>query len=84
MKLSRSQIEVLTLMNEGWALCASGGFYATAWLQKDGCGCGGSTKTVNVATKQALSNRSLINRKYGFPTTTYYLSQKGIEVLRKV
>ncbi len=84
MKLSRSQIEVLTLMNEGWALCASGGFYATAWLQKNGCGHGGPTKKVNVATKQALSNRNLINRKYGFPTTSYYLSQKGIEILGEV
>jgi len=84
MKLTKSQIEVLTLMNEGWALCASGDLDASAWLQKDGCGCGGPTKRVNVATKRALFIRGLINRKYGFPTTTYYLSQKGIEVLREV
>lgn len=84
MKLSKAQIEVLTLMNDDWTLCASGGFNARAWLQKGGCGCGGPTKTISVATKQALFDRELIDRKYAFPTTTYYLSQKGIEFLREM
>ena len=84
MKLSKSQIEVLTLMNDDWALCATGGLDARAWLQKGGCGCGGPTKRVNVATKQALFNRELICRKAGFSTITYYLSQKGIEYLREM
>lgn len=82
MKLSKAQIEVLTLMNDDWALCAIGGFAASAWLQKGGCGHGGPTKMVSVATKQALFDRKLICCKYAFPTTTYYLSQKGIEFLR--
>lgn len=84
MKLSKAQIEVLTLMNDDWSLCASGGLDARAWLQKGGCGHGGPTKKVSVTTKQALFDRELICRKYSFPTTTYYLSQKGIELLREM
>jgi len=53
MKLSKTQLEVLRLMNEGWELGRNndGGWGGRQWwMQKGGLGYGGDDKTINSAT----------------------------------
>ena len=61
MKLSKTQLEVLTLMNAGWELAAKGGgFNPGAWIQEGGAGRGGKSKRISLATVHALWKRKLI------------------------
>ena len=81
MKLSKIQIEILKLMSEGWELCSSTTFdlSSSTWLQKGGCGKGGQTKCISIATKHALFKKGLIGyKKYEFPTTRWFLTKKGV------
>lgn len=74
-KLSKTQQEVVDLMRSGWELGNSGGFYSRTWLQKGGCGRGGDTKTVSVATLFALRKVNAIKVKNSqWALTTYQLT----------
>ena len=84
-KINAKQLEVLTLMNNGWELgYASGRDYSHHWLQKGGCGHGGESKNVNSNTAHALYNRKLITQHYSFPTSTYTLTEEAKEILEAI
>lgn len=72
------QDEVLSKMDEGWALCrSSGGFLTTrTWLQQNGCGRGGATLDVHGNTFHSLYRKQLITRvQDGYPTSCWGLNQ---------
>lgn len=75
--LSPTMKAVVQLMREGWPLCYAGSLNSTAWLQKEGCGCGGATRRVSLTTFHALYDRGLLKRtdrqKYG--THSYVLKE---------
>lgn len=74
-KLSAQQEEALKLMREGWQLGVDTTFSGGAWLQKGGCGYGGESKNISLATVHALSKKGLIDvDKDGFPLRTYKLT----------
>lgn len=82
MKLSKTQIKVLSLMRDGWEMGASDGLYFTIWLQKNGVGRGGPTEKVNGRTFISLEERKLIKTsKNGYPTKKYVIADAGIEAL---
>lgn len=78
MKLSKNQQEVIDYMKQGWELAVSRGWFSRAWIQKEGIGRGGKTKTVNRATVWALKNKGVIEaipqtKSDGLDTTRYKL-----------
>ena len=77
-KLSPTQIEVLTLMNQGWELGRSEGFFESTWLQKDGLGKGGPTKRISIATLYSLVKKGyILHTKTIYPNNYYVLTTKG-------
>lgn len=77
MKLSKTQAEVVELMKQGWALCSSATFDGGSWIQKNGCGKGGETKTVSANTVCALYKKGVIELKIdGFPTRCHKLTKE--------
>ncbi|KKL04120.1 hypothetical protein LCGC14_2619280 [marine sediment metagenome] len=74
-RLSKTQMEVVNLMREGWELgvgCAFGDY--RSWLQKGGIGKGGPTKHISGATTHALwKKKVIIISKDEFPTRIYKL-----------
>ena len=87
LRLSKTQIEVVNLMREGWELGASSGFDYYAWLQKDGIGKGGPTKRVSGATVHALWKKKFIfvlkTHYSGFTNPTIYGLVSELDLLRK-
>ena len=73
MKLSKSQIKVINLMNDSWQLVSTMGLYNQVfWLQKGGCGRGGESINVNANTVRSLIKAGIITmntREY--PLQTY-------------
>ena len=77
-ELSPTQIEVISLMNQGWELGRSEGFFPGAWLQKDGLGKGGTSKSISIATLHSLQVKGYIkNVKHDYPNNHYDLTDKG-------
>ena len=82
MKLPEKQMEVLSLMNQGWELGQS--FDGRAWLQRDGLGRGGDTKDVHGNTFSSLYNKELVKiEKQGFPTSRYTLTNLAKQILEQ-
>jgi hypothetical protein len=82
MKLSKTQSEVIKLMQEGWELgrFRSGSSY---WVQKDGLGNDGKTRSVSQKTVLSLLNGhiiiSMIPRELGMVKFT--LTEFGKNIL---
>ena len=74
MKLSKTQQEIVALMEQGWELCRSTSMDGRTWIQENGCGRGGKTKEIRINTVYALhkANR-IVCVKGGFPTSHYRL-----------
>lgn len=73
-KLSKAQQTVIDLMNEGWEMGVSKGYYSRIWLQKNGVGKGGESKNVHLNTFCALRDIGLIEiNREGYPTDVYGL-----------
>ena len=76
-KLSKSQIEVLEFMRNGWQLGSRiqlKEFHKRFWLQKGGCGKGGESKKVSSKTAYFLIENNLIevdDSGYGGQNSTY-------------
>jgi hypothetical protein len=83
MKLSKTQLEVLRLMNEGWELGRTSSSFSGErqwWMQKGELGCGGETKSLNARTCWKLYDLGLIekpNPNLEFPTEHWRLTDKG-------
>jgi hypothetical protein len=75
-KPTKVQQAVLDKMAQGWQLGKSNSdIDGRAWLQRDGCGYGGPTMKVNLATFNALRNAGLIVKDiFKYPTQTYRLN----------
>lgn len=82
MKLTSKQQEVLDMMASGWELGSSTTTDGHAWIQQGGIGKGGKSKNVHTGTVQALYDRKLITQKYGFPASTYTLTDLGRSMTR--
>ena len=85
MKVSKTQLEVLCLMADGWELgqTASGG-NSSYWIQKGGLGRGGKVKKIGHGTGYALYKKGLIetaSSKFRYPTSHYCLTEKGRNVV---
>lgn len=87
MKLSKTQLEVIRLMKEGWELgrnVTNGRDVGHQWwMQKGGLGYGGEDKTVNSATAWKLYHLGLIckpNPNLEFPTEHWALTEEGKNV----
>ena len=86
MKLSKKLIEILELMNNGWEL-GRDHHMCRWWLQKGGLGYGGDAIRLHGRTKvRMLLSEGLIedDGKHHFPTTPYYLTDKGEEYLKEL
>jgi hypothetical protein len=59
-KLSDKQKEVIRLMREGWGTAITYGMYAGAWMQKNGIGKGGESKSLRPDTVHRLIDLKLI------------------------
>lgn len=77
MKLTKAQQEVINLMGQAWELGTSSGITSRCWLQKNGLGRGGDTKTISYVTKNKLESMGLIVGTYKFPITKYELTELG-------
>jgi len=77
MKLSKSQLEVLKLMNEEWELLKDRDANGHVYLSKRGKDF--EIKRVNVATWFRLYKLGLINTspEMQFPTEYWFLTEKG-------
>ena len=77
-RLSKSQIEAIRFMRNGYELGRTSGFCTSVWLQKGGCGCGGDTAKIKENTFHSLLTRGLItSTSYKYPTTTFCLTELG-------
>ena len=76
MKLSKTQKNVIQLMQDGWEL-GRDNYRNRAWLQKNGLGCGGDTVDVNMNTFNSLYDKNLFTVKYNFPTSLCVLTKLG-------
>jgi len=63
MKLSKTQQEVITLMQDSWELGCSHMWSTRCWLQKGHIGEGGKSKDIRCSTVSALVSKGLISRK---------------------
>lgn len=79
MKLSKAQLEIITLMQAGWEMGKSEAFSSNhAWVQKDGVGRGGESKNMSIATFTSLLEKKMIEIKHkSFPTSKYQLTDLG-------
>ena len=86
MKLSKTQLEIIQLMKEGWELGRDGSSCYGGrqwWMQKGGLGYGGEDKTVSSATAWKLYHLGLIckpNPNLEFPTEHWALTEAGKNV----
>lgn len=79
-KLSKSQLELLKLMADGWELGKDATGSSGWWMQKGGLGRGGEAKNVHLTTAHNSYKKGLIKRddtKPHFPSTHYCLTEKG-------
>lgn len=91
-KLSKNQIKVLKLMQEGWELGSDlsqvgfVGLVERAWLQKNGIGHGAPCEDTKIVTVNSLVRRELIERISNpyrmIRPTLYRLTEKGKEILK--
>jgi len=90
MKLSKNQIKVLQLMQQGWELGSSVGtigftvIVRRAWLQKNGIGHGAPIENTKIVTVNSLVRKGLVE-KLSNPyvmtqCTLYRLTSKGKEL----
>jgi hypothetical protein len=89
MPLTPKLIEILKLMNNGWELGLSdrarNGF--EWWMQKGGLGRGGEAKQIHGRVDvYKLKREGLIDNdgKFHFPTTSYFLTDKGKQFLKEI
>ena len=82
-KVTKKQMHVLQLMNDGWELGKSSSLSGHIWLQQDGLGRGGNTEDVHANTFNGLYTRRLIEqKKRSFPTSLWGLTEAGIAVAK--
>lgn len=82
-KLSATQLHILELMNDGWELGHSRGMYPGFWIQKNGIGKGGESKSISSATFHVLLDTKSIEKfKEGYPTDKYRISPSMKELLK--
>jgi hypothetical protein len=80
--MTKAQQAVVDMMNLGWALCTASRMRSAsryAWLQKDGAGQGGETKTVRTNVVFNMFQDGIIEQDVGagaFPTTVYKLTAR--------
>ena len=71
-----SQMDVITLMAQGWSLGRGNGFTPTAWIQEGKLGHGGQARDVHMGTFCALLRKGFIKSKgYHFPTEEFVLTE---------
>ena len=87
MKLSKKLIEILELMNNGWELGFDDGFTSHWRIQQGGLGKGGNaiyphgrTKIITLIEEGLITN----DGKHHFPTTPYFLTDKGKQYLKEL
>ncbi len=81
-KPTKKQLEILTLMKEGWEMGVSTGLTFHAWIQKDGVGRGGDTVKLHGNTFSGLSHRGFIApTERRFPTSIWILTETGRNAL---
>ena len=80
MKLNAKQQDVLDKMANGWQLGFNVGGHDPGWyrLQQGGLGYGGESTHIHGRTINALEDRKLIRRIYGFPTSKYILVKEEV------
>jgi len=79
-KLSKTQTEVLELMESGWQLAISTSAWSGGggWMQQGGIGKGGEARNVSVATIAALDDKGFITvERDGFPQRIYKRTAKA-------
>lgn len=77
-KLSKTQIELLRLMNNGWELGSSMTLNDGCYIQQDGIGKGGKSQSVNSNTLDSLYYHKCITINFeSFPSRHYKLTEKG-------
>ena len=72
-KLSKTQQEVVNLINDGWELGMQTGLTGRYWIQKGGLCCGGESKNISSATVHALEREGLIIRVAKRKNDQYWL-----------
>lgn len=88
MKLTNKQKEVLILMNSGWQLGLNTSSFSSRswWIQEGGCGKGG--KVINYDKRNNISKLSSLelikSEGFCFPAQTYYLTDKGKNLLTQI
>ena len=83
MKLSKKVIEILKLMNNGYELKWTNSFNGSPWwLRKgrDNVYPHGRTRVSNLLQLGYIEN----DGKHHFPTTPYFLTEKGIDFLKEL
>ncbi len=92
MKLTKKQIEILTLMNLGWELGKNTSTSARNishnrvwWLQKGGIGRGGESKEIHgkVNILNLYQEKLILSTGFNFPSEKYYLTKKGKKLLNE-
>lgn len=82
MKLSKKLVEILELMNNGYELGCTDEIQGYRWwLQKGGLGKGGDSVHLHRRVKVSkLRELGFIENdgKHHFPTTPYFLTEKGL------
>ncbi|MBV6747277.1 hypothetical protein [Xanthomonas vasicola] len=74
-KMSPTQQEVVALMRDGWELGVREGLDSRCWLQRNGVGAGGESKSVGIGTYAAVAKRGVFKvKKIGYPVTSYVLA----------
>lgn len=77
-KLSSTQIWVLELMSNGWELGHSKGYSPRFWLQKNGVGKGGESKSIAYPTfTKLLALKLICITQEGYPVDRYSLTDIG-------
>ena len=82
MKATKTQLDILQKMNDGWELGYYQGLVASCNLKEGGIGRGGQSQQVKTNTFFALWMKGLIViSKYGPSTDKYSLTEKGKALL---
>lgn len=87
MKLSKTQVEALTIMASGFEAGYSWGLGPPrAWLQKGKVSYGGETKKLLLSTFKSLRTKELISevRREGFRMVAFKINHAGKEALKAV
>lgn len=82
---TKKQLEVLTLMNEGWEMGVSTSYINAGFakLQRGGIGRGGEVRKIHNKTFDSLLERGLIKkRKHGFPASIFQLTDTGRKAIK--